>query len=117
MFSETYTRVKLNAEVEFYFQICSSLFLHLNVYSPLPPPFNLPSLIYKLSKRDFPFGDPSAARNKGSGRISTHSFAGLERVSAHPASPYRVTSSAGPFGDPCMSEWHGSKTEPQQRYF
>ena len=46
MFSDTYSRVKGKADVEWYYQAYNRLFMHQKVLHVVPPPLNLPLVIY-----------------------------------------------------------------------
>ena len=48
MFADTYARIKARSEIEFKFQKYGRIFMYLNLYTELPPPFNLPHLLAKL---------------------------------------------------------------------
>jgi len=46
MFSDTYSRIKANSELEFKFQKYVRIFQYLYVMHPVPPPFNMPIVLY-----------------------------------------------------------------------
>merc|ERR1712087_143084 len=48
MFSDTYSRIKANAELEFKYQKYVRVFQYLYVVHPVPPPFNLPFVLQGL---------------------------------------------------------------------
>jgi len=53
MFTDTYTRIKINAEIEYRYQLFMHIFEYQHVVHHLPPPFNAPLLLWDSCKACF----------------------------------------------------------------